>query len=135
MPRRSSTGRRMVAIRGNERAAAALDHPGHEGLHTVVDAVQVHRQDAIRHLIRHCANGCRRLRDARVCDDDVDPAALLGDPRLHVPVVLTGCSLVRFGLLRERLGVQLPGVFGSLAPLHSSFVVGSPSVGRPDCGG
>lgn len=33
---------------------------------------------------------------------------------LALPVVLTGCPLVRFGLLPERLGVQLPGVLGSL---------------------
>ena len=33
---------------------------------------------------------------------------------LALPVVLTGCLLVRFGLLPERLGVQLPGVLGPL---------------------
>ena len=32
---------------------------------------------------------------------------------LPLSVVLTGCPLVRFGLLPERLGVQLPGVLGS----------------------
>ena len=32
-----------------------------------------------------------------------------------LPVVRTGCPLVGFGLLPERLGVQLPGVLGSLA--------------------
>jgi hypothetical protein len=33
---------------------------------------------------------------------------------LPLPVVLTGGPLVRFGLLPERLGVQLPGVLCSL---------------------
>jgi hypothetical protein len=32
-----------------------------------------------------------------------------------LPIVLPGCPLVGFGLLPERLGVQLPGVLGSLA--------------------
>ena len=33
---------------------------------------------------------------------------------LPLPVVLPGCPLVRLGLLPERLGVQLPGMLGSL---------------------
>jgi hypothetical protein len=33
---------------------------------------------------------------------------------LALPVVLAGCPLVRFSLLPERFGVQLPGVLRSL---------------------
>jgi hypothetical protein len=40
-----------------------------------------------------------------------------------LPVVRTGCPLVGFGLLPERLGVQLPGVLGSLASRLRTFGV------------
>ena len=33
---------------------------------------------------------------------------------MGLPILLPGCPLVRFGLLPERLGVQFPGVLGSL---------------------
>jgi hypothetical protein len=40
-----------------------------------------------------------------------------------LPAVPTGCPLVRFGLLPERFGMQLPGVLGSLPSRLSTITV------------
>jgi hypothetical protein len=53
------------------------------------------------------AHQTRRLVPTSAASGNVRPVVAL-------PVVLAGCPLVRFGLLPERLGVQLPGVLGSL---------------------
>ena len=50
---------------------------------------------------------------------------------MALPIVLTGCPLVLFGLLPERLGVQLPGVLGSL-PSHLR-TVGVKALLKPGC--